>query len=261
MISSVLFLALIPGDLGGDFLAMAKAKCAQCHSGTDAKGGFNFVLDLKRVANDPTKVSPGSLDCDLWRLVASGNMPPNGSPTGPLSQEQKTAVSAWILGGCPPPSEPLAQSDEQPTSSPGWFDRTLIWLGKFHLLLLHFPVVLLLGVAVCEGWRLWADYPLAKTLTLACLTAGAPLSVLTAVLGWLLALGSYGAGSPGTLMVHRWLGTFLASLACLALVRVRREADKRTWATAGILIGLGLLVVVTAHLGGLMVHGANFLEW
>ena len=71
-------------------------------------------------------------------------MPPPDSPSGALSVNQKETIRNWIAAGAPaePPAPekdlapPLQEANETP--APPFLWRALAWLGKFHLLLLHF---------------------------------------------------------------------------------------------------------------------------
>jgi hypothetical protein len=82
-------------------------------------------------------------------------------------------------------------------------------------------------------------------------------------LGWLLAGGRYGAGSPRLLALHRWVGTAAALLA--VGIAVLSEADARSGKRRRpfrILLFLGALVVgIAGHLGGTLVHGEDFFDW
>src|SRR5262249_39851420 len=129
-------------------------KCAGCH-GPDLptpQGRFGYVLDRRRVASTPEMVIPGKPDESvLWVLVSRGDMPPTNSPRGPLTAPEKEAVRAWIAAGAPDVRAPAAGASnapepEQPVarSTPSAVERTIRLLGKFHLLLLHFPIALLI---------------------------------------------------------------------------------------------------------------------
>src|SRR5579859_4946668 len=95
-------------DLAAEVHAVFSAKCAGCHGPNLAKpkGRFGYVLDLARVAANPEMVVPSSPDeSELWELVRREEMPPADAPTGPLSQEQKELIKAWIAAGAP--AEPV----------------------------------------------------------------------------------------------------------------------------------------------------------
>src|SRR5262249_44233290 len=127
------------------------------------RGRFGYVLDLARVASNREMVVPfRPSESELWDLVERGEMPPADAPTGALEAEQKEGIRAWIAAGAPssvspplpnlqPMTQPPAEVAANPTASaPG---RHLVrWTGKFHLLLLHFPIGLLVAAAVAECW-------------------------------------------------------------------------------------------------------------
>src|SRR5437588_348052 len=91
-------------DLASKTLAVLSAKCAGCHGPNlpKPKGRFGYVLDLARVAANPEMVVPGAPDeSELWELVRRGEMPRDGSPTGPLSDKEKGVLHDWIAAGAP----------------------------------------------------------------------------------------------------------------------------------------------------------------
>src|SRR5262245_43076916 len=80
------------GDTAAEVRAVFSAKCTACHGPALAKpkGRFGYVLDLARVAGNREMVVPGAPDeSELWGLVRRGEMPPDDSPAGPLSPDQK----------------------------------------------------------------------------------------------------------------------------------------------------------------------------
>ena len=86
-------------------------------------------------------------------------------------------------------------------------DRFIHWLGKFHLLLLHFPIALVLAAGVGETRSVWQRNPIPSESVRFCLWLGALAAIPTAGLGWLFAAAGNGVGSPQLLTAHRWLGT------------------------------------------------------
>lgn len=273
-------LLLAPGDCGTEAKAVFVAKCARCH-GTDVakpKGKLGYITDMARLAGNSKLVVPGNPgDSKLWRLVRDGEMPPEDSEDGPLNEAQKDVIKGWIDAGALPsvqkPEEkdaPLALAGTR--SSVPFVPRTLQWLGKFHLLLLHFPIVLIFVAAGVEVWWLLARFPVASVLRFrpsvlgdVCVLAGAVAAVPTAILGWLHAVSGHGSSETQMLFAHRWLGTgaavWLLLVAALIVRAQRRQQGLRTWPVRLLILGGAGLVGVAAHFGGLMVHGANFLDW
>jgi hypothetical protein len=152
-------------QIANDVRTIFSAKCALCH-GPDVphpKCRFGYVTDLARVAGNPEIVIPNSPnESELWTLVSRGEMPPSDSPHGPLSVEQKELVRSWIKSGAPDPSAPeqapatieKAETIIEPTvavpTEPTLLHRLLTWIGKFHLLMIHFPIALVLAAVTAE---------------------------------------------------------------------------------------------------------------
>jgi mono/diheme cytochrome c family protein len=279
----VLVVAFVPGvarsqpaggarDLGADVRSIFAQKCAGCH-GPDLprpKGRFGYVLDLRRVAGNPELLIPGRPEeSELWVLVARGDMPPADSPQGTLTAAERETVRAWIAAGAPDaraPSSGLPHTPSEPgqpaaASVPSPTDRLTRLLGKLHLLLLHFPIALVIAAGVSEFLpsRRGAGEP--SPATQFCLTLAAVVVVPTVILGWLHAAGGNGAGSLLTL--HRWLGTLTGVWVVVAALYARRVARRgvRSWLVRGTLVIAILLIVATAHAGGLLAHGSNFYDW
>ena len=129
--------------------------------------------------------------------------------------------------------------------------------GTGHFLVLHFPIVLLLLVAVFEGLTLWrGDGPISahSQLLLRLAVLG---TVVTAVLG--LALVSEWRTVSPAVELHRNLGLATVVLAVLSLVlrqvATRTEKPWAVWAYRGALLLAVAAVTLTADRGGAMIHG------
>ena len=248
-----------------------QAKCTPCHGPNVArpKAGFGYVLDLKRVASNPDMIVPSKPEeSDLWAMVESGEMPAPDSPTGPLTAAQKASIRAWIVAGAPvaapSPTDGAAKTDETGgASEPSFFTRLVRLVGKFHLLLLHFPIVLVIVAGGTEAWSAWkGNRGLAQTVRF-CLWLSAGAALLTGSLGWLYAFAGHGAKSPDLLLFHRWLGTttVVCTIATAILFERTVRRERSPWWVRGMIFGDVLLVSVVGHLGGLMAHGARFFNW
>jgi hypothetical protein len=253
--------AVLGGDPGADVRAVFAARCARCH-GPDVsvpRAGFGYVLDLDRLRANPELVVPSRPDeSTLWQMVHGGEMPPPNSPTGPLRASEKEVIRAWIAAGAPVESTSEPQANAPPAASAG--RRTLVWLGKFHLVVVHFPIALLLAGLVGEAWSLWKQSRAPSPVVRFCLALGGLSAVATVGLGWLFALGH---GSSGLLGLHRWIGTTAGVWAVAVAVCSERDSRRgvRSWWTRGLVLAGAALVGLTAHLGGLLVHGADFYDW
>jgi mono/diheme cytochrome c family protein len=265
-------------DLASQVHAIFSVKCTQCH-GADVRrpgGKFGYVLDLQRVASNPKMVVPFKPEeSNLWALVRDKEMPADGAKAGPLTAEQIEVIRAWIASGAPaatlaaPPSVSSSMSDvpggtSEPSQAPGSGKRLLRWLGKFHVVVIHFAIGSLMAAALGEMWCAWrggrAPWPPVRF----CVLLGAAGAVAAVLLGWLHAdIGGYGAGSPQALRLHRWLGTTAGvwgvGLALLSEVDARRQRRSHLFRVA-LWVG-ALLVGVTGHFGGTLVHGDDFFDW
>jgi mono/diheme cytochrome c family protein len=262
-------------DVASEVRAVFAARCAVCHGADVAKpkGRFGYVLDLKRVAANPEMVIPSKPDeSELWNLVRRDEMPPEDSPRGRLTASEKEIVRAWIAAGAP--TIPSATADPQPDAQQAeevaakgvhvpFARRLLIWLGKFHLLVLHFPIALFAAAAARESWSMIRRSRVVAPEVRFCVRLGAMSAVSAAALGWLHALGGNGAAMPRVLALHRWLGTasglWVLAAAVLSECDVRR--GERSWAGRVLLLGGALLIGLTGHLGGTLAQGVDFFDW
>ncbi len=137
------------------------------------------------------------------------------------------------------------------------------FLGRFHPILVHLPIGLLVLVPVLElagafGRR--DDLRASAGFVLNLAAAGALVAALD---GWLLA--RHGGYSGPLVIRHMWSGVILSAL-CLAAawVRGRFAADASAWPGFVFLYGplLAATVVLmawTSHQGGELTHGQGFL--
>lgn len=261
-------------DIAVEVRGIFAVKCAGCH-GSDLpkpKGRFGYILDLRRIAANPEMVIPLHPEqSELWELVQRDEMPPSDSPHGPLTPEQKEVIRLWIAAGAPDvPSAALDSSTSvkpEPMSSLPMemisFDRIIRWLGKFHLLLLHFPIALIVVAGIGEGWSMWQRNSIPSEAVRFCLWLGAIAAIPTAVLGWLFAADGNGAGSPQLLTAHRWLGTATAVWLVITAVYTERDAwrGRRSLRARLMLMFAVVIIALTAHLGGLLDRGEDFFAY
>lgn len=122
------------------------------------------------------------------------------------------------------------------------------WLGQWHPLLLHFPIVLLLFVIVLKFAG--SKIPL-LLLSLAVISA-----LLTATTGFLLGLKSENKGD--LLYLHQWLGAGVAFTAVLWYY-LERTGYGGHRALKGLGVVLIVFIVFAGHYGGTITHGEDFL--
>ena len=138
-------------------------------------------------------------------------------------------------------------------------------LGKFHPLLIHFPIVLISLIALIslisfipKSWSqgLVHALPLLWILTL--------LSSVGAVVSGLL-LYTYGGYEGDLVESHKWAGVILLGLTLLVGFYFRAWRKKGlselafSYKLASTLLFMG--VIYTSHLGGSLTHGIDFLSF
>ncbi len=261
-------------DIGGEVRGIFATKCAGCHGPDLAKpkGRFGYVLDLRRVAENPEMVIPlQPTESELWVLVQRGEMPPSDSPHGALTPEQKEVIRAWIAAGAPDASPVALESSSSVRSEPpiptlmemAPAERIVRWLGKLHLLLLHFPIALVLAAGLAELLSVWQRNPTPSESVRFCISLGALAAIPTAAFGWLHAEAGNGTGSPQLLIAHRWLGT--AAAVWLVFTAVCVELDTRRGVRSRrvrFLLMCGVLITaLVAHLGGQLANGEDFFTY
>jgi uncharacterized membrane protein len=252
--------------------------CAECHGAglRRTKGRFGYVLDLGRVAANPKLVVRFKPEeSRLWVLVRDNEMPPEGARSGSLTAEQKELIRSWIASGAPsvPPQPPpstsplITQPNETTASEPLPIpsgERLLRWLGKFHILIIHFPIALLLAAAAGEIGSIGRGARNPSPAVRFCVLLGAAGGVSAVVLGWLHAdFGGYGTGSGRILVLHRWIGTAAGFCALATALLSERDAHRhRRSLLFRITLWTGTLLMGAAgHFGGTLVHGDDFFNW
>lgn len=135
----------------------------------------------------------------------------------------------------------------------------VVFLGRLHFPLLHFPIVLVmvaLFVEVIMRARMSAE---ARREVVRALTTVAAISaVLTVITGLANAQGEdFSGATADTFTVHRAGGIALAIVAVIIAAAVRTTGALAK-ATAPLLVVATLGVILVGHEGGELVHGAGF---
>ncbi len=148
------------------------------------------------------------------------------------------------------------------------FGGLLIWLppdgvergswmqftGRFHPMVLHFPIALLLLVPVMElggRFKRGAHLRLAAGFVLELATASVLLATL---LGWMLA---WSGGYGGDLVTDHFRGGVYLSITSLLALGLRRHQVGMAYGVS--LAATVLMLVWTSHLGGSLTHGEDYL--
>jgi uncharacterized membrane protein len=267
-------------DLPSRVRSVFLAKCSECHGRSLSRPRAALYLhELGRVAANREWVVPYDPEKSyLWSLVRNDDMPAKGAKAGPLNAQEKETIRAWIAAGAPvPPSQgDSAQLESATTTTPARVApsselqasfgaaRLFGWLGRFHVLVVHFPIALLAAAALGEILAARRRNPVPEPAVRFCILLGAGGAVAAVALGWLHAdLGEHVSVTNSVLGLHRWLGTAAGAWAiALVLVSERDSRRRRRSLLLQALLGSGaLLVLIAAHFGGLLVHGSNFFDW
>lgn len=157
---------------------------------------------------------------------------------------------------CLPFFRPEAQSVPSPAKM----------LGRFHVVLLHFPIGLLLLAFLLELARQpllarWLPQAPAPVSTFV-LVAGAFTAFAAAFCGWLLSLS--GGYDPTLLDRHFYLGLASAAGALLALVfrlaaNQTPDSTTRPRLVLALLAATNVAVMAAGHFGGVITHGDDYL--
>lgn len=137
-------------------------------------------------------------------------------------------------------------------------------LGRFHPMVAHFPIALLLLAGILEAVRVACRKPLFGETIGVLLTVGAVSATLAATLGWANAShGSFDDADAVILERHRWTGVVTAALA-LAGAILWAAARRKEYRSLRILYRVSLTfcfvaVAMTGHSGGALVFGETYL--
>lgn len=137
-------------------------------------------------------------------------------------------------------------------------------LGRFHVIVVHAPLTLIPLACIIEVLARILRKERQSTIVLTCLAIGALAAAAAAWMGWVYAeLDPPGSSKAYMLFQHRWLGISaaaagVAALLTMLIARIRRLGALRSIADVLLIIST-LLIIITGHLGGSLVHGERFL--
>jgi uncharacterized membrane protein/YHS domain-containing protein len=179
------------------------------------------------------------------------------------------AAGSVVEGADLAASSDSAAAAEKPVDAPGW----LAFLGRFHVVVLHLPIGILIVAFILECFgmlRRSRGYDVATAWTLV-------IGFFTAAVAIAFGLFLEETTKPGvydalTMDWHKWLGIAMGGLAFFAAV-LKIAAVRKQWggddqrqpggaplALARLsILGVAILLPVVGHLGGNLTHGANKL--
>ena len=128
----------------------------------------------------------------------------------------------------------------------------LLWFGKLHPLVLHFPIVI--GIAIVIYFLFFQNKALEENTEKFILVGNALMASMVALLG--LFLSKQDAYDTNTLNLHKWGGLSIAFISCL-LIYIKNSTANYKKIIA--LVYLFVLLFFT-HQGALLTHGENALS-
>jgi uncharacterized membrane protein len=261
-------------QLAGRVREIFEAKCLDCHGPElpRPKGKFGYVLDLKRMADNPDYVERGNPEkSELYQMIVSDEMPGEDANVPPLTSEEKEIVKRWIELNAPAAAAPAERPAptpvvvEEEVRRPFW-KRVLRWLGQFHPVTTHFPVALMMVAVLAEALGWWTRRPSWLETVRFLVIIAALGAVAAGALGWMNAYFSSYSKTPGSLLWwHRWLGTGTSIwvLICAALVVMNKceEGSKERQRFRGALLLGAALVSISGFLGSALIYGLDHYAW
>lgn len=138
----------------------------------------------------------------------------------------------------------------------------LLFIGRFHPIVVHFPIALLLLGGIMEGLAaIYRPFRLLRHSTALIFFLGTVSAAAAVLAGYLLSLeGGYDARLVRT---HMWLGiAVLVGAATTTLLKIRSQRDARQGIGYLYMGALGITmgaVALTGHIGGALTHGSGYL--
>ncbi|MEX6688923.1 c-type cytochrome domain-containing protein [Danxiaibacter flavus] len=131
----------------------------------------------------------------------------------------------------------------------------LEFLGRFHPVLVHLPIGILLIALLMQYLSTKEKYAgLSEAVTIS-LLIGMLSAFASCITGYLLSLS--GEYDRSAISWHMWMGFGVAIVSALLYVRrINNRRDKIYKIMSGALV---LLIIITGHLGGNLTHGADYL--
>ncbi len=156
------------------------------------------------------------------------------------------------------------QSTPKISEAPFW----LVLIGKFHPLVVHFPIALLFatGLAELAGMRdnkqkMW------RQIARFNLSLAGFFAVIAVAFGWAAgASAGYVEEYVGVLAVHRWVGTGTGLMTVAAWILSELSARRPENLFMGrfyhvlLFTSVGL-VLLAAHFGGQLIYGLDYFTW
>ena len=129
------------------------------------------------------------------------------------------------------------------------------FIGRFHPLLVHLPIGILLLALLLQWLSRKEQYTLSHGIMKVIWICGTVTALLSCISGYLLSLN--GEYETDTVALHMWMGIGVAAASLLISAKVFSQQFDLVYKIASIvLIGL---IFATGHFGGTLTHGSDYL--
>lgn len=136
-------------------------------------------------------------------------------------------------------------------------DSIVSLLGRFHPLVVHLPIGILVLLAIVEVFAWFPRFPrLPDRVRSLILLVAAISAIASSAFGWLLARG--GEYDPAILDRHRYLG-IAATVLALGMLVFHRIRWQRTYTV--LWISAVAVLSLAGHYGGSLTHGSDYLAF
>lgn len=188
-------------------------------------------------------------NAEMQEMMDDGTMPM--MPDGSVPEADHMDGMEHDHGGM------MEHGEAEDNSDKSFGERLFIWLGKMHIVVIHFPIALMVAAFAAEAFGVARNRPEWRSAARIMLVIGALGAVVAAILGW-FAGGFYLYDRNLILTTHRYLGMTVAiGAVLLAWAGLRRfhhnRSEERLFAVMLGLLTIGVLV--QAFLGGTFMHG------
>ncbi len=127
------------------------------------------------------------------------------------------------------------------------------FIGRFHPVLVHLPVGILLIAVVFQFLSVKEKNTNLQSAVGISLLLGMLSAIASCISGYFL---SQADDYDATLVSrHQWLGISVAAVSIIAYFLYKKNKKQLSW-VMGV---LGLLIIITGHLGGSLTHGSDYL--
>lgn len=230
---------------------------------------FSAISSPALAHGDPTEMGAGPGTTDNHHKGAKSSSDASRSPE---MQEMMDEGTMPVMPGGSSPAAPdgnqmadmghdhgamMGHDEAEDNSNKSFGERLFIWLGKLHIVVIHFPIAMIVAAFAAEAFGVMKRKAEWRSAARIMLVIGALGAVTASFLGW-FAGGFYLYDRNLVLTSHRYLGMTVTIgsvlLAWSGLKRFHHNVSEDKIFT--VLLGLLTIgVLIQAFLGGTFMHG------